>query len=107
MVTATAATATTATAAAMVTAMATAMATAATPATTSTARAQSTSIRPVARFRRLRGAGPLGLAFTLWDVWQRIPPRQRQRIIKHARKHGPKLAARLVKAQAQRRRSRP
>jgi hypothetical protein len=44
---------------------------------------------------------------TLWDVWKRIPPKQRQRIIKHARKHGPKLAARLVKAQQARRRPRP
>jgi len=43
---------------------------------------------------------------TLYDVWTRIPPKQRQRIIKHARKHGPKLAARLVKAQQARRRPR-
>jgi hypothetical protein len=40
---------------------------------------------------------------TIWDVWKRIPPSQRKRIIKHARKHGPKLAAKLVQAQANRR----
>jgi len=43
---------------------------------------------------------------TLYDVWTRIAPKQRQRIVKHARKHGPKHAARLVKAPKARRRPR-
>jgi hypothetical protein len=103
-----AATATTVTGITVRATTATARATTATaPVTISTGTARSTSIPAVARFRRLRGPGAIGLAMTLWDVWKRIPPKQRQRIIKHARKHGPKLAARLVKAQQARRRPRP
>jgi hypothetical protein len=60
----------------------------------------------MARFRGIRGAGTFGLALTLWDAWQRIPPHHRRRIMKQARKHGPKLAARLVQ-QGQARRRRP
>jgi hypothetical protein len=40
---------------------------------------------------------------TMWDVWKRIPPQHRKRLIKQARKHGPKLAARVVQAGADRR----
>jgi hypothetical protein len=62
---------------------------------------RSTSIPPMPRLTRR--AGTLGLALTVWDVWQRIPPRQRKQIVKHARRHGPKLAALLVQTQARRR----
>jgi len=50
----------------------------------------------MARFRGLRGAGPIGLALTAWEIWQRIPPRQRKLIVKHARRHGPRIAARVI-----------
>jgi hypothetical protein len=52
---------------------------------------QVATIPRVARFGRLltRRAGPLGLALTAWDVWRRIPKKQRQQIMRHARKHGP------------------
>ena len=53
--------------------------------------------------RRFKGAGAIGLAMTMWDVWKRIPPQHRKRLIKQARKHGPKLAARVVQAGADRR----
>jgi hypothetical protein len=53
--------------------------------------------------RLSRRAGTFGLVLTLWDVWKRIPPRHRKRIIKQARKHGPKLAAKAMQAQARRR----
>jgi hypothetical protein len=43
---------------------------------------------------------------TAWDIWRRIPPRHRKTIMKQARKHGPRLAARVVKAQQARRRAR-
>jgi hypothetical protein len=45
----------------------------------------------VARFGRLlsRRAGPVGLALTAWDLWRRIPKKQRQQLMKQARKHGP------------------
>jgi hypothetical protein len=57
----------------------------------------------VARF--IRRAGPIGIALTAWDIWRRIPPRQRKLIIQQARKHGPTIAARIV--QGSRRRPRP
>jgi len=40
--------------------------------------------------------GPLGVALTLWDVWRRLPPRQRKLVLELARKHGPKVAARAL-----------
>ena len=44
-----------------------------------------------------RRVGPLGTAMVLWDVWKRIPPRQRQQILKQARKHGPTVARTVIK----------
>jgi hypothetical protein len=41
-----------------------------------------------------------------WDIWRRLPPQQRRQLLKLARKHGPKLAAKAAKA-AQARRRRP
>jgi hypothetical protein len=35
--------------------------------------------------------GPLGLALTAWDLWRRLPPKQRKQLLKAARKHGPKI----------------
>lgn len=55
----------------------------------------------MARF--IRGAGPIGIALTAWDIWRRIPPRHRKAIIKQARKHGPTLAARIVQGRRNRR----
>ena len=40
--------------------------------------------------------GPLGVALTLYDVWRRLPPRQRKLVLELARKHGPKVAARAL-----------
>jgi hypothetical protein len=54
-------------------------------------------------FRVLRRAGPLGLALTAWDIWRRIPKQHRKTIVRQARKHGPKVAARVMQ-QRQRRR---
>ncbi len=47
-----------------------------------------------------RRAGPLGFALTAWDLWRRLPPRQRKQVLDLARKHGPKVAARALKATA-------
>jgi hypothetical protein len=44
--------------------------------------------------------GPLGLALTAWDIWRRLPPRQRKQIVNIARKHGPKVAARVMQARS-------
>jgi hypothetical protein len=38
-----------------------------------------------------RRAGPLGLALTAWDLWRRIPPKQRKQLLRAARRHGPKI----------------
>jgi hypothetical protein len=40
--------------------------------------------------------GPLGLALTLWDVYRRLPPKQRKMVLDLARKHGPQVAARVL-----------
>jgi transposase-like protein len=47
----------------------------------------------MARFTRLatRRAGPLGLALTAWDIWRRLPPKQRQMLMRQMRKHGPTI----------------
>jgi hypothetical protein len=46
---------------------------------------------------------PWALTVAVWDVWRRLPPAQRRQLMKLARKHGPKLAARAVKATRSRR----
>ena len=42
--------------------------------------------------------GPIGIALTAWDIWRRLPPRQRKQILNIARKHGPRMAARVLRA---------
>ncbi|HET7043218.1 MAG TPA: hypothetical protein VFI37_00080 [Gaiellaceae bacterium] len=51
------------------------------------------------RVTRLLGrrAGPLGLALTAYDLWRRLPPKQRQRLLAETRKHGPRIAAAAMK----------
>jgi hypothetical protein len=60
---------------------------------------------PVARFGRplTRRLGPIGVAMTAWDIWRRIPPKQRRQILDQARKHGPRLASQVMKARRRRR----
>jgi hypothetical protein len=40
----------------------------------------------------LRRMGPVGLFLTAYDIWRRIPPRQRRRITAETRKHAPRVA---------------
>ena len=54
------------------------------------------------RIGRLR-PGPIGLAITLYDVWRRLPPKQRKQVLDLARKHGPKAATKLLQLQRTRR----
>ena len=54
-----------------------------------------------------RRAGPLGIALTAWDLWRRLPPRQKKQVPDLARKHGPKVAARVLQARANYRSKRP
>jgi hypothetical protein len=53
-----------------------------------------------------RRAGPIGIALTAWDLWRRLPPRQRKQIVNIARKHGPKVAARVMQARSRARAAR-
>jgi hypothetical protein len=47
-----------------------------------------------------RRAGPVGVALTAWDIWRRLPPRQRKQVVALARKHGPRVAGHLLRAGA-------
>ena len=38
------------------------------------------------------------IAVAAWDVWRRLPPKQRQQAFGLARKHGPKVVKGLMKA---------
>ena len=53
-----------------------------------------------------RRIGPLGLALTAWDIWRRLPPRQRKQILNIARRHGPKVAAGVMRTMARARAAR-
>ena len=50
----------------------------------------------MARLGKLR-PGPVGLAIALYDIWRRLPPKQQKQVLTLARKHGPKVAARIAK----------
>jgi hypothetical protein len=43
-----------------------------------------------------RRAGPVGIALTAYDIWRRIPKRQRKQIVAATRKHGPRVASQLI-----------
>jgi hypothetical protein len=60
----------------------------------------------VPRFRRLltRRMGPVGAVLTAIDIWRRIPPKHRRRLVAEARKHGPRLAKAAAKRRRRRRR---
>ena len=45
---------------------------------------------------RLRPTSPLGLAFGAFQLWRRLPPAQRKRVVHAARTHGPKVAAAVL-----------
>ena len=48
--------------------------------------------------RKLVRPGALGVALTAYDIWRRLPPRQRKQLIRLARDHGPRVAATAAKA---------
>jgi hypothetical protein len=50
-----------------------------------------------------RRLGPVGVALTLYDIWRRLPPKQRKWVMQQARVHGPRLAKQALDAQAKRR----
>jgi len=58
----------------------------------------------VPRVKLTRRLGPVGAALTLFDIWRRLPPRQRRWVASQARKHGPRIARQAIKASKNRRR---
>jgi hypothetical protein len=53
----------------------------------------------MALFRALRRpTSPLGIALTLFELWRRLPPKQRRQVVNVARKHGPRVAASVLKS---------
>ena len=42
--------------------------------------------------------GVWALSVAAYDVWKRLPPKQRKQALNLARKHGPKVAKHIVKA---------
>jgi hypothetical protein len=56
----------------------------------------------VARLGKIR-PGPIGVAITIFDIWRRLPPKQRKLAVQLARKHGPKAAMKLMQVQRARR----
>jgi hypothetical protein len=45
---------------------------------------------------RFRPTSPLGLALGAFQLWRRLPPAQRKRVVMAARTHGPKVAAAVL-----------
>jgi hypothetical protein len=60
----------------------------------------------MAKLGRLVGrrTGVWGTALALWKLWQRIPPKHRKRLLRQARKHGPRLAKQAYQARRKPRR---
>jgi hypothetical protein len=58
----------------------------------------------VPRLKVIKGVGPVGVALTAWDLWHRLPPRQRRWVLRQVRKHGPRLARQAYTAQRTRKR---
>lgn len=50
-----------------------------------------------------RRVGPVGTALAVWDIWRRLPPKQRQWMMAQARVHGPRIAKQALEAQRTRR----
>ncbi len=59
----------------------------------------------MARLGKLR-PGPVGLGLALFDLWRRLPPKQRKQLMKLVRKHGPTAATKLIQLRRTMRRPR-
>ena len=44
-----------------------------------------------------RKAGPIGIALTAYDLWRRLPEKQRRLLLQHGRKHGTRIATTAAK----------
>jgi len=45
-----------------------------------------------------RGAGPIGLALSAYDVWRRLSPRQKKLVVAQVKRHGPKIAGQALRS---------
>ncbi|MFN2629247.1 MAG: hypothetical protein ABR569_11510 [Gaiellaceae bacterium] len=52
------------------------------------------------RLNPLRRIGPLGVALTAYDIYKRLPARQRRQVRDLALKHGPRVASNALKVYA-------
>jgi hypothetical protein len=60
---------------------------------------------PMPPVKITRGVGPVTAALAAYDIWRRLPPKQRQWLTQQARHHGPRIAKQALEAQRNRRRS--
>jgi hypothetical protein len=44
-----------------------------------------------------RRAGPIGIALTAYDLWKRLPEKQRQQLMDQGRRHGTRIATTAAK----------
>jgi hypothetical protein len=40
----------------------------------------------------IRPVGTIGVALTAWEMWRKIPPKQRKILLAQVREHGPTVA---------------
>jgi len=52
----------------------------------------------MARPGRIRPAGTIGAALAAWDLWRRIPAKQRKLLLLQAKVHGPRLVKKAYSA---------
>ena len=71
---------------------------------TATAGTTSRQNAAMARLKLTRRLGPVGAVLTAWDIWRRLPPRQRRWVTQQVRAHGPRVAKQALQAQRNRRR---
>jgi hypothetical protein len=45
-----------------------------------------------------RGAGPIGLAISAYDVWRRLSPRQKKLVLEQVKRHGPRIAGQAARS---------
>jgi hypothetical protein len=68
-------------------------------ATATVATATASSIPSVPRVSRLLfRRSTIGLAWSAYRLWRRIPPAQRRKLIQQGRKHGPTIARKAMQA---------
>ncbi|HEY7207405.1 MAG TPA: hypothetical protein VH416_04120 [Gaiellaceae bacterium] len=56
---------------------------------------------------KLARPGALGIALTAYDIWRRLPPKQRKQLLQLAREQGPRVAATAATAARNLRNKRP